>query len=488
MESSNSECLIDDSEENYFEIDNDCKFTEKLNLKQNISYCEPLFPSVRFIESSDYQISLQISTLFLPKYICHINSFDQNPILCNIIIDTNKAWTKAPQSIVISNPTLGPNFIGKNLIAKRIRSFFTPEYKPSSFYFSQNYILVPNVIPDHSKLDKLMKKGFEKEECEYALRLMENDLSQSINYLETGVNSKNIEILDVEFCDCPLFYLILEMTEVFFELSDHCCICERTLDISGIKPLVCNDKICNFSFTEIGVSANIIGEIRRDPTANDLLISLASTTFQTKFFDPKPPNITNEEFYNFFNTLPSMNQLVKECKNDQELKKILKNDKNFEILKFLILANKAHIITLNQPEIQIKECSDYTIQFLLVIAPPEFEKEFQKKKKKYGSLYLWHGSNVNRWYSILHNGLKDLGRTVDRVHAGPIYGDGIYQSNSSSYSLPYSYSSQNLYINSCLPKNLKVLAMTENAKTQGQKILFNLNILRLMKEHVLLDH
>ena len=82
-------------------------------------------------------------------------------------------------------------------------------------------------------------------------------------------------------------------------------------------------------------------------------------------------------------------------------------------------------------------------------------------------MYLWHGSSVVRWYSILHNGLKDLGRTVDRVHAGPIHGDGIYQSDLSSYSIPYSYPEENRYKHSSLPKKLQVLSLTENAKTPG---------------------
>lgn len=227
--------------------------------------------------------------------------------------------------------------------------------------------------------------------------------------------------------------------------------------------MVCSSKICN----EIGVSSNIIGEIKRDPLANDLLISLASATFDTKFFNPCPPDVNLEDLQHFFNSLPSMDDLVMNCKNDNELRKYLPKPQSFDILKFLLLANKAHIITLNKIEIQIKECNNSTIQFLLTIATPEFEKAFQIKKKKFGNLYLWHGSNVVRWYSILYNELKDLGRTVDRVNAGPIYGDGIYQSNLSSYSIPYSYTGQNRYKKSKLPKKLQVLSMTENAKTKG---------------------
>lgn len=230
--------------------------------------------------------------------------------------------------------------------------------------------------------------------------------------------------------------------------------------------MVCDRDACNFCFTEIGVSSNIIGEIKRDPLVNDLLISLASTTYDTKFFNPCPPKVYMNHLSHFFNNLPSMHTLANQCQNDAELQQFITKE-YFDILKFLILANKSHIIALEDPSLKITECSESTIQFLLTIATPEFEKAFQIKKKKYGNKYLWHGSNVVRWYSILHNGLKDLGRTVDRVHAGPIYGDGIYQSNLSSYSFPYSYVGVNRYKNSTLPNNLQVLSLTENAKTPG---------------------
>ena len=360
MDSSNSEVFVDD-EYDYYDnelggYNNDTNVIEhSLNLQKNVDFCKKSFSIIRFKPSLPTVISFQIANSFLPKSILHINNFDKNQILCEISIETSGSWKDKPHSIHISNPTFGNNFIGKNLIDKRIRSFFKQNFRPSPFYLSQNYVITSNIIPDDYKIARLFDLGYELEESVQALKIFHNDFDQAFKFLETGINTNELEILSVNFNQYPLFYLILEVTEIFFELSDHCCICERPLEISGIRPMVCTDKICNFSFTEIGVSANIIGEIKRDPIANDLLISLASTTYQTKFFNPKPTNYSIIEFTQFFQNLPSMQQLAYSCNNDHELRKYLRNDLMFEILKFLILANKSHIITLNKPEMQLKE-------------------------------------------------------------------------------------------------------------------------------------
>lgn len=473
MSSSSSEVLIDDNNDDDFnddlKSDNDEPQTirNELDLRKNIDYCTKSIPYIAFKpEDSPTIVSFEISNAFLPKSTLHINNFDQNDILLKIRIETQGSWKRCPKSIHISNPIYGNNFIGKHLIDKRIRSFFTIKYRPLCIYISQDYVVLPDCTPDDSKIAQLLDLGYDISESNKALQLTRNDFDQALKYLQAKTEENETNRSNFLFDEYPLFYLILEITEVFFKLSDHCCICGRHLDISGIRPMVCDDKMCNFSFIQIGVGANIISEIKRDPMANDLLISLASAAFQTKFFNPKPPDFEEFEFSRFFKTLPGMNFLANHCDNDQQLRKLLKDEKMFEILRFLILANKSHMITLNQPEIKIKECMDHTIQFLLTIASPEFEIDFQRKKKKFGSVYLWHGSPVERWYSILHNGLKDLGRTPDKVH-GPMYGDGIYQSDFSNYSIHYSFSGNNLYVNSKLPKKLVILAMTENAKTKG---------------------
>lgn len=46
-------------------------------------------------------------------------------------------------------------------------------------------------------------------------------------------------------------------------------------------------------------------------------------------------------------------------------------------------------------------------------------------KKKHGSRFLFHGSGINNWYSIIRNGLRNLSNT-GMMTAGAAYGEGIY--------------------------------------------------------------
>ena len=86
-----------------------------------------------------------------------------------------------------------------------------------------------------------------------------------------------------------------------------------------------------------------------------------------------------------------------------------------------------------------------------------------KKKEKYDVRWLWHGSRVERWYRILHTGLKNLGRTYYQANGGPWFGDGIYMSDSFNYSMYYcGKAAINIYKNSCLQKILQLISLVEN--------------------------
>jgi hypothetical protein len=105
------------------------------------------------------------------------------------------------------------------------------------------------------------------------------------------------------------------------------------------------------------------------------------------------------------------------------------------------------------------------------VATPEKELEFQRKKETAGNAWLWHGSRLDRWHSILHTGLQDLGATADRTHLGSdTYGPGVYQSNFSNVSFSYAahvqgdFMNQNKYKRTALPAAMTVPALGENVK------------------------
>ena len=77
--------------------------------------------------------------------------------------------------------------------------------------------------------------------------------------------------LPFSFRDCQLFYLILENCESFFDMCDCCCNCGEKLGVYILKPSCCSKELVKHAFLNLGVGANIVGEIKRDPFANDLL-------------------------------------------------------------------------------------------------------------------------------------------------------------------------------------------------------------------------
>jgi ubiquitin-protein ligase len=65
------------------------------------------------------------------------------------------------------------------------------------------------------------------------------------------------------------------------------------------------------------------------------------------------------------------------------------------------------------------------------------EYDYTKFKEEEND-YLFHGSNISNWYSILSNGLKAGNVKEGTLLNGAAYGNGIYLSNSPKYSINYS--------------------------------------------------
>ena len=68
--------------------------------------------------------------------------------------------------------------------------------------------------------------------------------------------------------------------------------------------------------------------------------------------------------------------------------------------------------------------SNFT-EYVVLEHPAHKERIFQEAKKKFGSRFMFHGSGINNWYSIVRNGLRNLSNT-GMMTAGAAYGAGIY--------------------------------------------------------------
>ncbi|KAK8843599.1 Poly [ADP-ribose] polymerase 6 [Tritrichomonas musculus] len=438
--------------------------------------CKAFFFTFDIEEPSLGKLIFRIPTSILPLTVSVVNGFYKSPYLieCVILFQETNPYKTNPDYYKFTNPFYDETFPGSVLLKSRFQNFFKPDYKPSTQYRCQNYVLSPQVHTDREELgrlvDVLVKEGFPYKKAENALRFCSNNIEQARDYLITGLLEQRSFPLPSKYADCPLFYLILEICEAFFMMCDCCCVCGKSLGVYHLKPACCNDKVCQYSFLNLGVGSNIVGEIKRDPLATDLIIALAGSAFTAPssppVFEPSPESQGIHVDMSFFDTLPSMKNICMNCQNDSDLIQYIGKNK-YEILRFFILANKAQLITLPPSCRTSINASPY--QFLITSVSPESELVFRSKKDKCGVMWLWHGSDASRWYRILHTGLKNMYKSEYQTHGGV----GIFMSNSFYYSSCYCVNTKNIYKKSKLPKDFYVISLVENAKVSQLNFYIN---------------
>jgi poly [ADP-ribose] polymerase 6/8 len=137
---------------------------------------------------------------------------------------------------------------------------------------------------------------------------------------------------------------------------------------------------------------------------------------------------------------------------------------SFELLRWIILSNRAHLASLpDELALPFRNCR----QFMAVLSEPEAEDVFQKLKGQYRSRLLWHGSGMDRWHSIVRNGLKNATGTSLMAH-GSACGAGIYFAADSGTSLGYISAGNNKYAASELRNPLSMMALCEVAQVPSK--------------------
>lgn len=257
---------------------------------------------------------------------------------------------------------------------------------------------------------------------------------------------------------CKLVQFVEQVIELLKKLQDHCCVCGSPLEFPGIKPICCSKQACEYSFYEVGVGSSVKYLIEKDPIVADFLISCYFTSENTDCNNPIPPPHFKSHSASLKSQLPAVSDLLK-CKNDKEISRFLGSD-NFYFLRWILLSNRAHFITLPD-KFKLSQFSQFT-QLMTLTSTPEAEKEFQKRKQQYGSIFLWHGTATHRLYTIQREGLKNMSGSKHQVN-GAAYGPGIYLSPVFSTSIGYSRGCQNGYPKSQFP-NFRAIFLCEVAQ------------------------
>jgi poly [ADP-ribose] polymerase 6/8 len=261
-------------------------------------------------------ISFDLKRDFLPLSMQSLCGFTVSPFLLHVSFQIpNGNWHEPAKHITIRHPTLDQRYVGASLTVMTLHNFFSSSYSPKPTYRSQNHILMPTGLPNRTHLSNLISQGFDERNAHRALLICDNDITKAVDFLKTGTLPIRNSSIPIEYENCPLLYLVLELADVFLDIQDHCCMCRCPLP-AGVKPLICDRQLCNFQWNEIGVGMSVIGEIKRDPIVADLLLSVFSAAVRTNFLIPAPPNFNPTEVQQLLKTIPSMNELISQCEND----------------------------------------------------------------------------------------------------------------------------------------------------------------------------
>ncbi|KAK8895504.1 Poly [ADP-ribose] polymerase 6 [Tritrichomonas musculus] len=456
-----------------------------------------------------FPVSLFIPRTVLPLSLQILYGFDVSSNALKITIDQGPEGEKAKYKIKAEQPVFGENFAGSNLVEKVINAFSNDNYKVKEYYRSAPFVLYnKKVQPNSANIQTMIERGYGELQSEKALSNCDNDVEKSIHLLRTGeyeFPKEDIKVSEVvKYEDNPLIYLILGIVDSILDLQDHCSICGDPIP-RCIKPTSCEKLICYTQLASIGLGPSVIQEIRRDIKVADFLFTVFVSAIGSKFLIPAPPPLTTQllnekmsaqdevhttkkkkkksmardEFgqeteeeltydpdylMGVVKRIPSFEDMSKYA-NDEELRKSIGNEA-FKLLSWVLFSNRTQLFWLPPPlELDVIKSADKNcIQFMSLMSSPEQESIFQQMKQKYGSIFFWHGSALDKWHSIIRNGLINTSRIKGMVLHAAAYGEGIYLASDSSTSKNFSRSNSNPWNKSSLTDNLSVIALCEVIK------------------------
>lgn len=260
-------------------------------------------------------------------------------------------------------------------------------------------------------------------------------------YLSTSKNKEQL----VEKID--------KLNEILHNLKGNCVSCLEPLEFQCDDYSVCGRVECQYIYEELNIGSPVVEKYQRLP---EMVIFNIESALQTilsndreKIFYPYPnyfcyKNLTYEDRQNLLNNDKSgycdfqkltnivknisseqIESHLKKVKSDDELEKIIGLD-TYMFIRFIVVSSTLDVRKTNFDGIDSDKCSVYEVTY---------QEDNQNRDSKTNN-YLFHGSKIYNWFSILRNGLKDCSKT-SLMRTGAAYGNGVYLSSSFSYALNY---------------------------------------------------
>lgn len=259
----------------------------------------------------------------------------------------------------------------------------------------------------------------------------DNVALQLFTYANSVLQKLRAMYWEVPISELAYNNILIDFAKIICDLSKNCLVCFECAP--GMQPSICQNDQCKILYNIIN-PVSLESEILNRAYFVDLQISMLLAAARAKrmdFLDISSLNCTKEEIETIiFNYCPGvgyMKLLVGKNILEESLNK--RHAKLYNILKWLIKSNRNVLIPIKgfdqmQTPYQFKLISD-------------FKQEYDFKQS--GGLVArgFHGSGMENWLSIMHNGLKNLSNTK-YMTSGAAHGQGIYLAQHSSTSSGYS--------------------------------------------------
>jgi ubiquitin-protein ligase len=279
-----------------------------------------------------------------------------------------------------------------------------------------------------------------------------------------------------------LFDMLCKLKELLSVPYNRCTICNTKLTFCLNKPSTCSDKckITSYGF----VTDNIVTDTyKKDKIVFDFLIqsTLAAVDSPRRdiIFEPFPPQfiVGDTKQYDLIAKLipDDYIKIVKVSENDSELFKVIGKDA-YGLMKFIIQSNNTLLVSektslivndkyTNKVTDEGESLQEAACHLQIM---HNIDKESQFKTDN--PVYLFHGSNIANWHSILRNGIKNCSGTKLQVN-GAAHGQGIYLSDSINMSFGYSTKGEKKLRDITILGIVQVLGDIESYRSKSPNIL-----------------
>ena len=238
------------------------------------------------------------------------------------------------------------------------------------------------------------------------------------------------------------------VTTALNDLTTTCLICGTPKAIQLTRSAACQTT-CSAIFLRASLEVRL-AEIRHDPPVMDLLLTMIHYAAASKKLELLPGcSFSHLGVATALNKIPTLSRLTKSEDLTSAVKKLGMTTEN--LLSWACLNYRGFLVSATG-KMKIPGWPAGTHQFLMASAAPNLEAAFRAQIGGLPTRVLWHGTSMERLFSIMTQGLKVCTGTSLQAN-GASYGPGIYTADNPGTSWSYSTAAGINWPNSSFPSS-----------------------------------